>query len=64
MTRRRDDRGGALTTAGDLGLGWKTALAVPLRLGDHLRPEVTLGASGATAGERHAGAGLGVGVRR
>ncbi len=55
--------GTATTTDGDLGLGWKGELAFPIPLGGRFATELTVGATGATAGDNHVGAGLGLGLR-
>ncbi len=51
------------TSGGDVGLGWKTELSVPLPLGRRIGTELTLGVNGSTAGEDQIGGGLGLGVR-
>jgi Ca-activated chloride channel family protein len=55
--------GGALDLDGNLGLGWKTELAFPVAVSRHFLPELTLGASGSTAGDDFVGAGMGLGIR-
>jgi hypothetical protein len=55
--------GGAIDLDGNIGLGWKTELAFPIAVSRHFLPELTLGASGSTAGDDFVGAGLGLGVR-
>ncbi|HUQ06838.1 MAG TPA: VWA domain-containing protein, partial [Kofleriaceae bacterium] len=55
--------GGAIDLDGNLGVGWKSELGFYIPVSRTFLPELTLGASGSTAGDNYVGAGLGLGVR-
>ncbi len=55
--------GGGVDLDGNLGLAWKSELGFSVPVSRRFLPELTLGASGSTAGDDFVGAGLGLGVR-